>query len=254
MKRIILMITVVSMFASCGSYDNGELTGAPDREIWYAPQPYGMLFIKTGSYNMGPNDQDVFWAMTAESKTVSIPAFWMDETEITNNEYRQFVYWVRDSIARRKLGEQIDEYLISEDDYGEDIDPPFLNWYDRILWDGEEEREILEDMFLPVQERFYRKKQIDTRKLNFEYFWIDYNQAAKKQDFGGETRRSYDYEKGQYDGEVISYSQGKEGQIEQIKDRSSYIMRDIINVYPDTLCWVGDFTYSYNEPQTKTYF
>ena len=28
----------------------------------------------------------------------------MDETEITNNEYRQFVFWVRDSIAHVILG------------------------------------------------------------------------------------------------------------------------------------------------------
>lgn len=27
----------------------------------------------------------------------------MDQTEISNNEYRQFVHWVRDSIAREKL-------------------------------------------------------------------------------------------------------------------------------------------------------
>ena len=30
--------------------------------------------------------------------------FWMDATEITNNEYRQFVFWVRDSVAARKMG------------------------------------------------------------------------------------------------------------------------------------------------------
>jgi len=28
----------------------------------------------------------------------------------------------------------------------------------------------------------------------------------------------------------------------------------LINVYPDTLCWVHDFTYSFNEPMTKMYF
>ena len=65
-----------------------------------------MLFIPMGSYNMGPNDQDVPWAMTAQAKTVSVQAFWMDETEITNNEYRQFCFWVRDSIAYKLLDAQ----------------------------------------------------------------------------------------------------------------------------------------------------
>ena len=33
----------------------------------------------------------------------------MDETEITNSEYRQFVEWVRDSIIRTKLANMADE-------------------------------------------------------------------------------------------------------------------------------------------------
>ena len=37
-------------------------------------------------------------------------------------------------------------------------------------------------------------------------------------------------------------------------DRSVFIKRDVINVYPDTLVWVHDFTYSFNEPMTKMYF
>jgi hypothetical protein len=129
---------------------------------------------------MGPSDQDVPWASTAQSKSVSIAAFWMDETEITNNEYRQFVYWVRDSLAYRLLGEQIDQYLITEDAYGEAYDPPFINWTEPINWAGEEENTILEDLFYPQHERFYRRKDIDPRKLNYEYFWIDYKQAAQK--------------------------------------------------------------------------
>ena len=38
-----------------------------------------------------------------ETVLVSISGFWMDATEITNNEYRQFVYWVRDSVAASEL-------------------------------------------------------------------------------------------------------------------------------------------------------
>ncbi len=51
----------------------------------------------------------------------------MDETEITNNEYRQFVHWVRDSIARDLLGQvNPDAYLIEENKKtGEVYDPPF---------------------------------------------------------------------------------------------------------------------------------
>ncbi|GAB4293852.1 MAG: gliding motility lipoprotein GldK [Marinilabiliales bacterium] len=270
MKKLLLYsMLIVIAFTGC-YHGNGELTGVPNREEWYTPPPFGMVFIKMGSYNMGPNDQDVAWAMTANQKTVSVFPFWMDETEITNNEYRQFVHWVRDSIAYKLLGAEDEEtYLITENEYGDPIDPPYIFWADfggeRIRWDGEEERQILEELYLPVHERFYRKRRIDTRKLNFEYYWIDLYQAARKSEFSDdryitETRRSWDTheaeEKGaiKYDGEVINFSIGKEGTREQVKDRSSYIMRDVVNVYPDTLCWISDFTYSYNEPMAKAYF
>lgn len=234
----------------------GELTGVPNREVWYEPQPYGMVFIRQGSYNMGLTDQDVPSAMTAFQKTVSIKPFWMDETEIINNEYRQFVYWVKDSIAYKLLGNDYEEYLNSEDEYGNELDPPYINWYEKIKWWDADQREILEELYLPEHERFYRRREIDTRKLNFEYYWIDFHQAGAKHEFNGgnEIRRSYNFETGKYEGDVINYSKEKRGQREAVKDRSSYIMHDIINVYPDTLVWMSDFTYSYNEPYAKMYF
>lgn len=250
MKNLAILSVVFLMFAGCANYDNGELIGVQDRAPWYNAPPVGMVVVPKGSYRMGPNDQDVPWANTSQSKNVSIAAFYMDETEITNNEYRQFVFWVRDSLAYRMLGEQIDEYLISEDQFGEEIDPPYINWHQEILWDDQEQNEILQDMFYPEHERFYRRKAIDPRKLNYEYFWIDYKQAAAKFTFENENRRHYNYKTGQYDGEVV----GLDGKKLPIKDRSSFIMRDMVNVYPDTLCWISDFSYSYNEPMANMYF
>lgn len=245
-----LSIIIVLLITSCSGYDNGELTGVQDRSPWYAPNPYGMVRIPKGNFRMGPSYQDVPWANTAQSKSVSVPAFWMDETEITNNEYRQFVHWVRDSLAYRLLGEQIDEYFISEDQYGEPIDPPYINWDMEIIWEGEEENEILQDLYYPEHERFNRIKSIDSRKLNYKYFWIDYNQAARKSSYGNQVRRSFNFKTGQYDGEIVNL----EGKRVPIKDRSSYIMSDEVNVYPDTLCWISDFSYSYNEPMANMYF
>jgi formylglycine-generating enzyme len=175
---------------------------------------------------MGPSDLDVPYAQTSQSKTVSVQAFYMDDTEITNNEYRQFVYWVRDSIARRLLGDEDEEtYLITTDQYGEDIDPPLINWGAKLRWDKPEVREATAEMFLPENERFYRRREIDTRKLDYEYYWIDLREAAKRS----------------------NREQGK-------TDRSVFIKKDIINVYPDTLAWIHDFTYSFNEPMTNMYF
>ena len=70
----------------------------------------------------------------------------MDQTEITNNEYRQFVYYVRDSIERHLLADQIDEFAITEDEFGNEIDPPVLNWETPIDPKDEEQAAILDSM------------------------------------------------------------------------------------------------------------
>jgi gliding motility-associated lipoprotein GldK len=79
---------------------------------------------------------------------------------------------------------------------------------------------------------------------------MDLKQAAVKNKVGGKENRAYNYKTGQYEGEVLTY----EGTREPIKDRSSYIIKEEINVYPDTLCWISDFTYAYNDPMASMYF
>ncbi len=176
----------------------------------------------------------------------------MDETEITNNEYRQFVNWVRDSIARTLLGEvRPDVFLIEEnEETGEIYDPPFLNWEDEIEWNSEdaEIRDILEELYLPEHERYFRRKEIDTRLLNYEYYWIDLQAAAKKQ-WNQDVSKNYDgYELD--GGKLGMYGNRPDG----LNDRSIYVRKEVINVYPDTLAWIHDYTYSFNDPITEKYF
>ncbi|MGQ8337229.1 type IX secretion system lipoprotein PorK/GldK [Sunxiuqinia sp. A32] len=245
MRKILflgIIIATVFSFSSCSKSGNGELTGVPGRGKWFEPAPYGMTFVHRGSFNVGPNDQDATWSSTPK-KTVSVDAFWMDDTEITNNEYRQFVMWVRDSIARTLIGEQYPEFMISEDRDGNPVDPPRINWDEKLEWDNPDYVDALEELYIPENERFFNKKEIDARKLFYSYYWIDFQQAAKR-------RNMYNYETQSYDG-VVYDENGVESQIE---NRSSFIFGDHVNIYPDTLCWIRDFTYSYNEPWATRYF
>lgn len=240
-KNLVGFVALVAMamsFGACSS-GQGELIGVQDREEWYQEDPFGMLFIPHGAYNMGESDQDVPYTQMNATRTVSVQAFYMDETEITNNEYRQFVNWVRDSIAHTLLGqaqnpEELGEHFISDRDgnvidYGNQMPYNLINWREEIRWDEEPTMLVLEDpnygIFLPEHERYYRVKQIDTRKLNFEYYWINFRDAAKR-------------------------SNRPQGQI----DRSQFIEKRIDNIFPDTLAWVHDFSYSFNEPMTQNYF
>ncbi len=243
MKKLFLYTLVVLFMASCSNSGNGELVGTRGKsKPFYQPDPYGMVFIPMGSYTMGAGDEDFTHSHMIQPKTISVSAFFMDETEITNDKYRQFVFWVRDSIARTILGDvNPEEFLIEENEKtGEIFDPPFLNWKTDIDWNSEDQdiRDAIEEMYLPEHERFFRRKEIDTRKLMYEYYWVDLHAAAKK-DFSEDA----DYR-----------NAGLANRPQGLRDRSVYVRKETIAVYPDTLAWIHDYTYSFNDPLTEKYF
>ena len=232
MKKIIVLSSVVALLSACGGSGNGELIGVENRQIWNPTDPYGMVFIPQGSYNMGPSDQDVPFANVSQSKTVSVGAFYMDETEITNNEYRQFTNWVRDSILRQYLVEQYpEEYGTAVVNYADGMEAGDyrIDWTKKIRWDDEKVRTILEEeMFLPENERLDGQREFDTREYVYKYQVLDIESAAVK------TNRE----------------KGAPGQ----RDRSKFLLEVEVNIFPDTLTWTHDYSYSFNDPTTKNYF
>ena len=242
MKNILFLLLITSVILQgCYSGSRGEVVGVQRRIDHYQADPYGMNYIHFGSFTMGPGDRKVPYLHDSRAKTVTVGSFYIDREELSNNKYRQFVYWVRDSIAHVILGEAgIGEHLIEVDEYGEDIDPPLINWDEEIEWNEPEVRDELVDMYLPEHERFYRRKEIDTRNLKFEYYWVNLKAAASKE--GKDLDLSYT--------NVLGHNNAIRGHV----DRSQFVIKEIINVYPDTLCWVHDYTYAFNEPMTENYF
>jgi sulfatase modifying factor 1 len=192
---------------------DGQLYGVEPSRNWRLPKPPGMVYIPPGTFHMGPSDEDVNFAYTARNKQVSISSFWMDATEITNNEYRQFTNWVRDSIAAKQMG-----FIKAGTDGTEVIDwkkAKTIKWGDKAVM------EKVDAMILTPDNRIFNKKEIDPTKLVFHSEIFDFKEAAKSP-------------KG--------------------TQRSKFIVKKDLQIYPDTLCWVRDFAYSYNEPMAKKYY
>jgi len=500
MKNIIyLSLLLPLIYASkCDSVE-GNLVGAKARGTFYqdvlgpGKVPYGMVYIPSqGFQSGGQDDQDIMGLHTALRKTVSIQALYMDATEISNNEYRQFVHWVRDSIAREKLyrrsyGDDAERWVNVPDpffrepyrtllDMGSDVqggntpfqifndstnnaefdksvisllggqqkknqkikpselvngysaieatknnDPFFksiteklkgirspieevtisdlelrsifmqyssdkkekknkltakeldyettlkdfpinqggrvenrkyftLNWLEPIEYNDAVTSVLLSDMYYSREERFNNRREIDTRLLFFDYYWIDYQEAAKRGKIltkSVDSRNTFSYSKlksgdvensteanfylrskreplgkdykqsdlhrstlnesgdkvwvdtttfyNQWNRELgdrdvddgsinpvdrkafmlndtsqvrktslrnpgqdldLGYtnSKGQHNAIRGHTDRSRFVIKERINVYPDTLCWVRDFTYSFHDPMTQNYF
>ncbi len=261
MKRIVVLSLFWALVAGCSSYNSGELVGVEGRKAYGEPDPFGMVPIPTGSFAMGPSDMDVTWTQNTTSRTVAVDAFWMDETEITNNEYRQYVNWVRDSIIRKQLAIDLGEdFALMDDDDQQILDRdenPVINWDANIDASKDKDgniRQVIEDLgiYYSGDDRLsYISKELNVSKLIYNYYWVDLVQAAK-----AANRFSLTYSGGnsdplvQYNGTVTRPS----GEVEEVTSRSSFVNKDWVLVYPDTLVWISDFTYSYNEPMTNMYF
>ncbi|TFH35582.1 MAG: gliding motility-associated lipoprotein, partial [Bacteroidia bacterium] len=86
MKKVILLVlTVTVVLSACGPGNNVELIGVQGRKKFFEPEPYQMAFIPAGNFLIGPSDQDAVQSMNSTSRSVTVNAFWMDQTEITNN-------------------------------------------------------------------------------------------------------------------------------------------------------------------------
>ena len=460
MKKYLSFLFVLSFMYACSDIE-GNLVGVSGRDTWYpdvlgpGKVPLGMVYVPSGAYQAGEDDEDIMGWHTARKRTVSVPAFYMDATEISNNEYRQFVHWVRDSIAREKLyrrsyDEEAERWVNVPDNFfkepyrtlmamGSDVqggNTPFqlfmdstngtevdktimtmlgnydkskgkgkklvngfqydqkkygvtggpdekfdvimsdddlrgifqmysgaakknapdktsakgastktkynqggrlenrkyftLNWMEPIDYEDPEIAFMLSDMYLSEAERFYNRREIDTRLLYFDYYWIDYKEAARRgkvitKSIDARKTFSYDSLNPEADNSIyqrsrreplgkdyksndqhrstlmtmdqntnkvwvdtsvyteqwseftrlndtsslrgtilqnpgqdldlgFTNSKGSHNAIRGHSDRSRFIIKERINIYPDTLCWVRDFTYSNKSAMTQNYF
>jgi gliding motility-associated lipoprotein GldK len=211
-------------FSSCGILgkkgkdgplaDDGQLHGISPGSHYVLPKPPGMVYIPQGTFHMGPSDENISAGINFKNRSISISGFWMDQTEITNNEYRQFVYWVRDSIAAKILG------YVKDGGDGETI----IDWVKAktIFAPGNKNTEALEGLYLAPENQLFGKKELDPNKLIFNGTYFDLKEAARFENKG--------------------------------KPRGGFKVNNMVKIYPDTLVWVRDFSYSYNEPMTKRYF
>ncbi|GLU43702.1 gliding motility lipoprotein GldK [Muricauda sp. NBRC 101325] len=214
-----------------------------------------MELIPRGAFVMGKAEEDQAKVLNAPTRTVTVRSFYMDDTEITNSEYRQFVEWVKDSIVRTRLAILADELGISPEDEGigeyafKDTDTTELSAYDKymldnyaglgatgyegralnkdidLVWDTSEYpdeyySEVMDSIYLSEEESYNGLRSIDVTKLKYKYSWMDIEAAARA----------------------------------RAGSRKDFIKHEELEIYPDTTVWIRDFEYSYNEPMHNDYF
>jgi formylglycine-generating enzyme required for sulfatase activity len=143
----------------------------------------------------------------------SIVSFYLSDHEVTNQEYREFVLWVKEYTARKILAKYYPEKYLNEFEQLV-IDQP-ISWSDSILHQEMYGIDGIFGDYLKIEKLSYEfdlKVVIDTVVIHDTIFNTYF------------TPNSY-------------------------KNRQMSL-----SVYPDTLCWKRDFTYSYNPSMTERYF
>ena len=55
----------------------------------------GLVLVEGGTYSMGRVEQDVLYSWNNIPRRVTVSSFYMDETEVKNVDYREYIYWLR---------------------------------------------------------------------------------------------------------------------------------------------------------------
>ena len=244
----------------------GEVVGVGGR-YFAEPTPYGMTKVERGSLHMGLDRQGSLWGMKTPVKDISVDGFWMDETEVTNSKYKQFVQYVKDSILRTRLADPAyagdETYMITEDKYGEPV-TPHINWRKPLpRKPNEDEQRAIESMY--VTNPVTGEKLLDYRQLNYKYEIYDYTTAALRRNRLMPNERNLNTDVTVNPNEVVMISKDtayiddngnivRETINRPLSGPWDFLNTYIVNVYPDTTVWVNDFQNSDNEMYLRNYF
>jgi gliding motility-associated lipoprotein GldK len=267
MKKFIAFTAILTLLISCGkSSDKGELVGVKGAK-WHPEKPFGMSLVSGGSYIMGKSDQDLAGVDDAPTKTVTVPSFYMDETEITNSEYRQFVEWVKDSTIKVRLAIMAEGSPNSGDAKGKNISISSFAYndfdeknvknsksntvYEKYMWDNYYSIGTKDDP--NAYRKLNRKAKLikDTKKYPDEAYTevMDSMYLPLEASYNGLRSIDVDKLKFRYTWmDIQAAAKSKGGK------RRDFIRTEQIKVYPDTTVWIKDFNYSYNEPMHNDYF
>ncbi len=274
MNRILTIVAALGclLLASCvgggrAMMNGGEVTGQRGA-IFSEPVPYGMVEVKRGYLRVGLEKSDTLWGKVVPEKEISVDGFWMDQTEVTNSMYRQFVEWVRDSIIRERLADPSfggdETYKIEVDKNGDPVTPR-LNWSKPIPWrkPTEEQQRAIQSVY--VRHPIDGTVMLDTRQMIYRYEIYDYEKAALRKYRLNPAERNLNTDKAIDPEEVVMISKDtayvddngtivRETIERPLSSPYDFLNTYIVEVYPDTTVWVNDFPNATNETYMKLYF
>jgi gliding motility-associated lipoprotein GldJ len=104
---LLSLITIVAV-SSCGlfkgkqkspttgwNYNDPDQGGYEVKDVPEQETGPGLVFIEGGAFTMGRVAQDVMYQWNNFPRRVTVESFYMDETEVANVDYKEYLYWIR---------------------------------------------------------------------------------------------------------------------------------------------------------------
>lgn len=75
-------------------YNSEENGNIPYKSGYEQEAGPGLVFIQGGTFTMGRVEEDVMYHWDNSPRRVTVASFYMDETEVSNQDYREYVHWL----------------------------------------------------------------------------------------------------------------------------------------------------------------
>jgi formylglycine-generating enzyme len=81
------------------NYDDKNMGNFHVAKVKYPKAGPGLVFVQGGSFVMGAKEEDVMGDWNNVPRRVTVPSFFIDETEVANVHYREYLYWLDNTFA-----------------------------------------------------------------------------------------------------------------------------------------------------------
>ncbi len=127
----IILIVAVVFLASCRkeysrttgwAYNDPEMGGFQVAQVTQQPTGPGLVAIEGGTFLMGGTQEDIMFEWNNMPRRVTVSSFYMDQTEISNLDYLEYIYWLN-----RVYGQSFPQVI-------QNALPDTLVWRDRMAY------------------------------------------------------------------------------------------------------------------------
>ena len=137
---LFVIVILVAGFSSCSmfrknkeqstatgwNYNDPTQGGFEKFDFKWQPNGPGLILIEGGTFVMGATQDNVMGEWNNTPRRVTVRTFYMDQTEVSNLHYLEFLYWVK-KVFYQTNNQQYQEYYVKQL-------PDTLVWRDRLAY------------------------------------------------------------------------------------------------------------------------